>query len=233
MNKYKCPCCGYPTLEERHAWEICCLCNWEDDGQDDPHADEIRGGPNGDYSLTEARENFKKFLTMYRDKINILSQTEKEFATKRSMIEAFEKLRTTPHHLESQLWEEIERGERILDDIVHESTENYSKNVEKYREILNLINSEESDTKVKGLISLAYSADDRDFAQELMVRYSQHSNENIRGIAILCFGHIARIHRKINKKLVMPIILDGLNDKSQFVRGHSQSALDDINMFCK
>src|SRR5579863_7304160 len=28
-----CPCCGYPTLTDRDAYEICCLCNWEDDGQ--------------------------------------------------------------------------------------------------------------------------------------------------------------------------------------------------------
>jgi hypothetical protein len=29
-----CPCCGYPTLRSRDAYDICELCNWEDDGQD-------------------------------------------------------------------------------------------------------------------------------------------------------------------------------------------------------
>ena len=62
---YTCPCCGYPTLEERGGYEICYLCNWEDDGQDDPHADEVWGGPNRDYSLTDARKNFKRRLVMY------------------------------------------------------------------------------------------------------------------------------------------------------------------------
>lgn len=72
-NRYKaldefffCPCCHYPTLSERQTYEICSLCNWEDEGQDDHDADEVLGGPNKDYSLTEARENFKKYLTMYR-----------------------------------------------------------------------------------------------------------------------------------------------------------------------
>ena len=37
------------------------MCYWEDDGQDDHDADEIRGGPNYDLSLTAARENFREF----------------------------------------------------------------------------------------------------------------------------------------------------------------------------
>ncbi|WP_442894120.1 CPCC family cysteine-rich protein [Bradyrhizobium sp. AZCC 1721] len=32
---FPCPCCGFPTLSERSAWEICCVCWWEDDGQGD------------------------------------------------------------------------------------------------------------------------------------------------------------------------------------------------------
>ena len=66
LDRYVCPCCGYPTLEERMCYEICGLCDWEDDGQDDQDADRINGGPNGDYSLTEARMNFRTHLTMYR-----------------------------------------------------------------------------------------------------------------------------------------------------------------------
>ncbi|MFD2746022.1 hypothetical protein ACFSTH_06775 [Paenibacillus yanchengensis] len=66
-----------------------------------------------------------------------------------------------------------------------------------------------------------------------MVWYSQHKNENIRGIAVLCFGHIARIHGVVNKELVIPLINDALQDESEFVRGHAYSALEDITMFCK
>ena len=58
--RHACPCCGYPTLGERGGYEICELCDWEDDGQDDPHADEEWGGPNGHYSLTDARRNFRR-----------------------------------------------------------------------------------------------------------------------------------------------------------------------------
>ncbi|WP_328401066.1 CPCC family cysteine-rich protein [Streptomyces sp. NBC_00390] len=56
---YACPCCRYVTLSERGWYEICPVCFWEDDGQDDHDANEVRGGPNHGLSLTEARQNFK------------------------------------------------------------------------------------------------------------------------------------------------------------------------------
>jgi hypothetical protein len=58
--KYLCPCCGYKTLPERGGDDICPVCFWEDDGQDDHDADDVRGGPNYTLSLTEARENYKR-----------------------------------------------------------------------------------------------------------------------------------------------------------------------------
>jgi hypothetical protein len=58
---HACPCCGYLTLGERAGFEICEVCYWEDDGQDDHDADRARGGPNGSLSLTEARQNFDRW----------------------------------------------------------------------------------------------------------------------------------------------------------------------------
>lgn len=54
----RCPCCGCKTLSERGGFDICQVCFWEDDGQDDYDADVKRGGPNGSLSLKEARENY-------------------------------------------------------------------------------------------------------------------------------------------------------------------------------
>lgn len=70
-----CPACGYPTLHSRNHFNICSVCGWEDDGQDDPEfaprqshftPDDIAGGPNYSYSLSEARFNFAHHLQMYR-----------------------------------------------------------------------------------------------------------------------------------------------------------------------
>src|SRR5436853_3831606 len=58
---YRCPCCQCRTLHERGGYEICPICFWEDDGQDDHDADEVRGGPNGSLSLTRARQNYRAF----------------------------------------------------------------------------------------------------------------------------------------------------------------------------
>jgi hypothetical protein len=56
---YACPCCGFITLAERGGYEICPVCFWEDDGQDDHDADLVRGGPNRKLSLAVARANFQ------------------------------------------------------------------------------------------------------------------------------------------------------------------------------
>jgi hypothetical protein len=79
-------------------------------------SDEVWGGPNGDYSLTEARKNFKENLIMYRDKRNILSQTEKEMETKKSLIDVFIELsKCQPDSSEYKaLWNKIRSYEKIL-----------------------------------------------------------------------------------------------------------------------
>ncbi len=38
--------------------QICPVCYWQDDGQDDHDAEVIRGGPNRELSLAQARHNF-------------------------------------------------------------------------------------------------------------------------------------------------------------------------------
>ena len=44
QKAYRCPCCGFKTLYGRGHDEICPVCFWEDDGQDEQDADEVRGG---------------------------------------------------------------------------------------------------------------------------------------------------------------------------------------------
>ncbi len=50
-----CPCCRFRTLRERGAFEICPVCYWKDDGQDDADANIVRENL---VSLSEARQNF-------------------------------------------------------------------------------------------------------------------------------------------------------------------------------
>ena len=74
---YACPCCGYLTLDERGEWEICAVCFWEDDGQDEQDADVVRGGPNGSLSLTAARRNFDEFGACHERSIHHVRPPER------------------------------------------------------------------------------------------------------------------------------------------------------------
>ena len=69
-KKYKCPCCGYKTLEvpNTNTFEICDVCFWENDGiqfNDINYTD----GANC-VSLKKARENYKKIGAFEKDYIN-------------------------------------------------------------------------------------------------------------------------------------------------------------------
>jgi hypothetical protein len=57
-TRFRCPCCGYKTLEAPEALALCPVCWWEDDGQEDKDASDVRLTVNGALSLDEARAHF-------------------------------------------------------------------------------------------------------------------------------------------------------------------------------
>jgi hypothetical protein len=88
-----CPCCGYPTIGSRRNHDVCCLCSWQDDGQDDADADNVRGGPNADYSLTEARGNFVEYRTQYRPSdVRRFARETPAFEARSALVAAFDAL---------------------------------------------------------------------------------------------------------------------------------------------
>lgn len=231
MNKFQCPCCGYPTLDEKGRYDICWLCDWEDDGQNDLDADRVRGGPNADYSLTEARHHFKNHYTMYRETNSDSIQNQKKLCIKQNAIHEFEQLKTAKNKVASQIWDNINILEQKLACVSYKHSTYNSHIVENNKELLTLIYSDDPDAIVRGLVSLALYAEDLEFIQNTMLEYSQHKHENVKGIAILGFGHLARRFGTIDKELVLPIVYAGLQDESEIVRGHADSALNDIQMF--
>jgi uncharacterized Zn finger protein (UPF0148 family) len=70
VSIFTCPSCGFPTLKERGKYEICPLCNWEDNYQDDEQADEVWGGPNYKLSLTESRIKIGKTIQKMESALN-------------------------------------------------------------------------------------------------------------------------------------------------------------------
>ena len=62
-------------------YEICPVCFWEDDGQDDESAAHVWGGPNGGLSLTEARQNYSLIgAADPKDLRHVRAPTEEESA---------------------------------------------------------------------------------------------------------------------------------------------------------
>jgi hypothetical protein len=99
-GRVTCPCCGYPTIDARRAYEICSLCAWEDDGQDDAGRlgneasvapDVVVNGPNHDYSLTEARGNFAVNLTSYRPADRDFEIERASTGIKREIVNAYDR----------------------------------------------------------------------------------------------------------------------------------------------
>jgi hypothetical protein len=71
----KCPCCF-----NRTGCRTCPVCFWTDDGQGDADADVVRGGPNGELSLSEARLNFALYGAShqrYRDVVRAARADER------------------------------------------------------------------------------------------------------------------------------------------------------------
>lgn len=123
MNKQKCPCCGFSTLERLASYEICYLCFWEDDGQGEDELNEVWGGPNGDYSLKKARYNFKNYYLMYDKEDDTVIQTMKQVNLKKQAIRLFEQLEKeeTKSNRFQKIVEEIEKNKRKLDEILSNS----------------------------------------------------------------------------------------------------------------
>jgi hypothetical protein len=130
QDRARCPCCGYPTLPSRANYDICELCNWEDDGQDDEDADEVMGGPNFTYSLTEARENFRRYMIMYapgRDPRLISGESEESRRNKVALMKVFDSCLSLQYSEQRELVSEIVKLESALREEVVRRVREYEK----------------------------------------------------------------------------------------------------------
>jgi len=83
----------------------------------------------------------------------------------------------------------------------------------------------------RAVIAVSMHDEDWKYAQDLCVRLSRHRHFNVRGNAVLGFGHIARVHQKLDREVVSPIIEAALKDEEEYVRDHARSARDDTELF--
>lgn len=90
---------------------------------------------------------------------------------------------------------------------------------------------ESNDTKkiCDALIRVTYYDDDYNWVQKKCVGYLKSNDIDVKRLAIICLGHLARIHNKLDKKQIIPLLKALKSDKE--LGGIAEDALDDIEMF--
>lgn len=91
----RCPCCKFPTLNGNAGYEICVICWWEDDGQTERDAADVRGGPNSHYSLSQARQNFADHGHMY-DEDQGIKVVEQPSSARRELMNYLKSIGSDP-----------------------------------------------------------------------------------------------------------------------------------------
>jgi hypothetical protein len=81
------------------------------------------------------------------------------------------------------------------------------------------------------LLYVCFNVDDIEWIQDKCIELLEHKDEDIAGLAATCLGHIARIHSRINKGKVLPVLQSKLQDTR--LSGRVKDALEDIDMFAK
>ena len=72
---------------------------------------------------------------------------------------------------------------------------------------------------------------DCEWAASVCVRLAVHPDEQVRANAVLGLGHLSRVCGRLNESVVRPLVEAGLRDPSAVVRGHADSAADDLGVF--
>lgn len=79
------------------------------------------------------------------------------------------------------------------------------------------------------LVRLTYHDPDWQWVQDQCLQLVNYQDPVVKGLAVSCLGHLARIHKTIDTVKVVPILSGLLEDPD--VGGRAEDALDDIEMF--
>jgi hypothetical protein len=97
--------------------------------------------------------------------------------------------------------------------------------------ILELLKSDDVSIVTDALLYATFNFDSWIWLQDECLKLLNNKNVDIKGLAVTCIGHIARIHSSLDKEKVLPILCKKLFDED--ISGRVQDTLDDINMFVK
>ena len=81
----------------------------------------------------------------------------------------------------------------------------------------------------EALIQLAFYDPDLEWVQKQCLHYLDDQRGDVRSTALLCIGHLARIHGRLDIDKVLPIVYKLTKDPE--IGGRAEDALDDIQVF--
>ena len=84
---------------------------------------------------------------------------------------------------------------------------------------------------VNALLGITYFDADWEWVQDWCLHFLESKDVSVRNAAIACLGHLARIHKTINKPKVLGALRNHIKDAS--FEGRIEDAIDDIEMFAK
>lgn len=79
------------------------------------------------------------------------------------------------------------------------------------------------------LIRLAYYEPDWLWVQDLCISLSDHKDKWVRRACVTCFSHLARIHGRIEREKINPVLTRLLDDPDVF--GYAEDTLEDLKVF--
>lgn len=97
------------------------------------------------------------------------------------------------------------------------------------KDILKAFSSGVPEEICKALVSAVFHDTDWQWLQNRCLEFLGSDNADISGLAATCLGHIARIHRAMEKERVLAALHRYLDDPR--IGGRVQDALDDIEMY--
>src|SRR5262245_27843779 len=81
----------------------------------------------------------------------------------------------------------------------------------------------------KAFVRLAFHDPDLRWVQSLCIELTEHSIVEVQSTAILCLGHLARIHRALDMERVVPLLIE--LRKNPLLSSRVDDAMDDIEIF--
>lgn len=98
------------------------------------------------------------------------------------------------------------------------------------RALAEAIDADDDELLASMIVAAALYEDDFAVVHRACVHLSKHADDQVRGNAVLGFGHIARAFGRLGDDAIA-ILRNRLHDPSAYVRGQAHAAVGDVRQF--